>query len=85
MEIDQRIAACIENLVYYFSIPMNSTIFGSRTCCGQFTRVSLRFSNVGNVVATGCFIESHGLATDGMHSTARERHLHFQLPATGDV
>jgi hypothetical protein len=26
-----------------------------------------RLSNVGNVVATGCYMESHGLATDGMH------------------
>jgi hypothetical protein len=63
------LARGINNMVYYFSINLMNldNIRVENVVVVNSPAYHFRFSNVGNVVATGCYMQSQGLATDGMH------------------
>jgi hypothetical protein len=59
----------IDNLVYYFSINLMNldNIRIENVVVVNSPAYHCRLSNVGNVVATGCYMQSQGVATDGIH------------------
>lgn len=63
------LARGINNLVYYFAINLMNldNIRIENVVVVNSPAYHFRLSNVGNVVATGCYMVSQGLGTDGMH------------------